>query len=184
MNALGIACNIAPQRVGRPADSLQGGPVSRLETEESMIRKWSLLMRVFGSVARLLRICPQDACTVGSRDENRRTTICNSLQPWAVPKAMAIACIPTSPHTSETALFFNILQVEEKMMDGLGLAHRLRDLYAYGCGHDTYQSVPTGSGRGLSTPSQGRQVACYQCCDLSRRVDPAGVRFGIAFPRL
>jgi hypothetical protein len=175
---------IAHQPVGNSADSLKAGPMSHLETEESMIRKRSRLMRGVGSIARLLQKCPVEACKAGSRDENGRTSICNSLQPWDEPEAMSIAHIHASPHTSESALFFNLLQVKEKMMDGLGLAHRLRDSYAYVYGHDNYQSVPIDGGRGLSTPPKRRQMACYQCRDLSWRADPAGVRPGFAFSRL
>ena len=185
MSAVSTLRNCVSQPVVGLFNSPRAGSSSRSETGKSAARKQTHRAGESGPGSKSLLVRQRGAREGRAKNERRRTSICNCLQPWTASVALSSSDIHTSTAIGSTGLFFSLLRVSENVIDRLGLAHRLRERCAYEYGHDSHQSVPSsGASGGFSTPAERRQQAQGQGCAPFRRADPAGVRLGIAFPRL
>ena|SRR5271157_1262333 len=136
-----------------------------------------------GPVAGSLHDGLHGACTDCTRGGTKGPYICKSLQAWLAPRPTTSLDGPKSSATNGTILFFNVLQLNEKMTDGPGLAHRLRGPYAYGYGHDCDEYAQRGADSASPTESNRRQAPRGRGCATFLPVDQAGARPGFIIPR-
>jgi hypothetical protein len=185
MSAAVIARNRAHQPVGTlAAKSPRVHPFYRLRARGFAVRSASRAKGVAGPVAGSSHGCPHGAYAGRSRDGIKDPSICKSLQAWVGPRTKTFLDVPTISATDVATLIIKILRVNEKMTGGLGLADRLLDLSAYGYGHYSNGCLQFGGASGLSPKPKRRQAPRDRGCPPPLRVEKAGVRSGVAFPRL
>jgi hypothetical protein len=185
MNTAGIARHPAPPPGSTLADeSLHAHPVSSLLARGGAVRSASRPKGVAGrGVGSSWPPGPRGADAGRPRGETKGTFVCKLLQAWMASRAVTFIEISSARFASVTSLFINVLQVNEKMTDCLGLAPRLREVSAYEHGHYSNRDVQPEARKCSLTPPKRRQSPCDRGCALSLPVDLAGVRRGVALAR-
>ncbi len=184
MSSAVIARNPAHQPVGAlAAKSPRVCPFYSLRAGGFVVRSTSRAEGVAGPVAGSSHDCPDGAYDGRSRDGIKDPSRCKSLQVWVALRATTFLDILTTAVTDVTTLFVKVLRVNEKMTGGPGLAHRLRDLSPYGHGHYSNGSAQFGVGSGPSTQPKRQQEPRGRGGAPPLRVEKAGVRREVAFPR-
>ena len=184
MSAAVIARDPAHQPVGTLAgESLQVRPFFSQGAGGLAVRSASRPGGVAAPGAGSLHPGPRGAYAGRSRREIREPSICKSLQALVAPRATTFLDISTAVVADVTTLFIKALQVREKKTECLGLAHRLREISAYGHGYYSNRGVQSGDFNGSPTQPKRRQAPRGRGCAPALRVHQAGVRRGVALAR-
>jgi hypothetical protein len=155
---------------------------SSLLGEGPAVRGASQAQRGAGLGAGSLPLGRQGARACRQRGEIKYTSVCKSLQVCWAFRAMPHSATFVSPGADVTALFINPLDVNEKVTEYKGLAHRLRAWVGVD-GPQPNGYAQSGADGGTATLPKRRQAPHVRGYGSPLPVTPAGVWRPVPFPQ-